>query len=801
MFLGAEEDIAAAQSLTGRRVVLRAYTYPSFGGDPWDEDGVRIIDAEEHLTPEQVAEILDLKRPPELDILPVTPKGEMYASTDGLVLGDIRYFGGKAANFGLLRRAIPANSPVSLALSFDLWLGFLEQTVEGGATLREHIDGVLARHTYPPSDMRALAEDLAGLRDLIKDRSRTVFTPGQEQAVLEALQDPRFGFDPERRLRFRSSTNVEDSAQFTGAGLYDSYSGCLADELAGGDGPSICDPSRPSRRGVFRAIRRVFASFYNDGAVLERLRHGLDEAGVGMALLVHHSFPDEIELANGVATLTRTSWSSQIHLVTQLGAVPVTASTSGAIPEEVRAHVSSFSTSVWLERSSNLVLLGQTVMEMDRDYRALADLLVAVAHRFNTETGRTAFVLDFEYKKVAPSGALVVKQVREIPQSSHVPSVTPFLLNEPMDLCVFQGESSNVFSLHRLKSHWRLETRSLWLTAESLAESFYTQARVQFTDGCGRLSFEGILPEFPSAKHAVEGFWVKDMWEFSGLTNPRSYELWTEVPGPVAPARCPIFTQRDLHRRVAVSHRDPVLAWDESVSPPGPSFTRTEECDLSGCFPLRPGDLPQTRNFRGKDGVAITTEFFWPPHPRGIVAGYTAPLARWRQTVIEGLTEAPIVLLGEYSQTYRPLHHNFDEHFVFVPSLEPGLDRDILDALRERDIVAIHAFTGMQEGGVIIYYSEAEMGQRCECSTPLFIRGDVNGDMAVDISDAVSLLYYLFAQGLPPHVPAAGDSNSDGAIDIGDALYLLNYLFAGGPAPAPPFPEPGCGDGRAGCLW
>jgi len=41
--------------------------------------------------------------------------------------------------------------------------------------------------------------------------------------------------------------------------------------------PSQCDPSENNECGVFRAIKRVYASFYNDNAFIERLRHGIDE--------------------------------------------------------------------------------------------------------------------------------------------------------------------------------------------------------------------------------------------------------------------------------------------------------------------------------------------------------------------------------------------------------------------------------------------------------------------------------------------------------------------------------------------
>jgi hypothetical protein len=74
------------------------------------------------------------------------------------------------------------------------------------------------------------------------------------------------------------------------------------------------------------------------------------------------------------------------------------------------------------------------------------------------------------------------------------------------------------------------------------------------------------------------------------------------------------------------------------------------------------------------------------------------------------------------------------------------------------------------------------------------VRGDANGSGAIDLSDAVYMLMYLFGDGEPPHVWRSGDANDDDAITIADPIYLLNYLFAGRSQPDAPFPEPGCGD-------
>lgn len=71
-----------------------------------------------------------------------------------------------------------------------------------------------------------------------------------------------------------------------------------------------------------------------------------------------------------------------------------------------------------------------------------------------------------------------------------------------------------------------------------------------------------------------------------------------------------------------------------------------------------------------------------------------------------------------------------------------------------------------------------------------FIRGDANGDGALNIGDAITTLSYLFS-GATVECLDAGDANDDGTVNIADAIHSLSYLFAIGAAPASPFPR--CG--------
>ena len=628
-----------------------------------------------------------------------------------------------------------------------------------GGILREEINNRLSSYTYPPSDMAALSADLHAIRHIIKNTSITSFTPSQTVNVESILLDPQYGFDLNSKLRFRSSTNVEDSEQFTGAGLYSSYSGCLADEFDGDDnGPCICDPCEPNERGVFRAIRKVLASFYNDNAFLERLRHDVNEAQVGMALLAHHSFPDEIELANGVATLDKrgTAANMYITLVTQNGAVSVTNPQGGSIPEEVtvRVYPSGSVGPPRFVRSSNLVPLGDTVMDWDADYRALAGLLIDVSERFAQVSGKTTYLLDLEYKKVAPGGVvkpgggLVIKQVREIPQPNDIPSITPFLINEPAQFSIFSGEfefmdSTDIFADHRLKSQWQLQTKNIWLNEPNLMESFYSNTHITYLDDGQICTITSPLPLLPFASHDFNETNASDKWVMPGLANPRTYELWTNnIPTLVSPAQNPLLTLHDLGSQpfmleeprfkvleLRVEYDQPVQSWYQHLWPSDPPSglraTTTNKLYLWRCPGPSSGDILQQR-FYASGNISVATEFYRPPPPIGFGDwnNHTAPLIRWVQTIIEGYTSEPIVLHGYYSQTYRPEHHNIKEQFLFEPRLEPGISQNILDELQAQDIRLIHLIVDNWGAGSSIATYGFE-----------FIPGDFNGDGDVNFVD------------------------------------------------------------------
>ena len=69
------------------------------------------------------------------------------------------------------------------------------------------------------------------------------------------------------------------------------------------------------------------------------------------------------------------------------------------------------------------------------------------------------------------------------------------------------------------------------------------------------------------------------------------------------------------------------------------------------------------------------------------------------------------------------------------------------------------------------------------------LRGDVNSDRSIDLSDPIFLLAALFQGGPQPDCDDVADVNFDLDVDISDAVRLLDHLFLGGGAITPEFAD------------
>jgi hypothetical protein len=77
---------------------------------------------------------------------------------------------------------------------------------------------------------------------------------------------------------------------------------------------------------------------------------------------------------------------------------------------------------------------------------------------------------------------------------------------------------------------------------------------------------------------------------------------------------------------------------------------------------------------------------------------------------------------------------------------------------------------------------------------PQYTCGDADGDGSVNVSDAVSIINYVFMGGGAPDPMEAGDVTCDGSVNVSDAVFIINYVFIGGNDPCDP-----SGDGEPDC--
>jgi hypothetical protein len=327
-------------------------------------------------------------------------------------------FGAKGRNLAWLRQDLePTLTPRGFVVPIAHYLRFIETnqwSVDLGDGTAQHSFAETLASWQADADFQSDAalrrERLLALQDAFKDGSCDAALIDSVGKMLAQV----FG-DAKAGARFRSSSNAEDGAYFNGAGLYDSFTGCYADDADGDDaGPSACDPSEPKERGVCRALRKVWASLWNPKAYDERAFYSIDPSRVAMAVLVNER--SATEAANMVAfsgnPLAR--GDARYLVNAQVGELPVVSPEPGMWPEQDLLSLDAGKV-VKIERalSSSQVSAGQQVLS-DEQLSELGGYLDQVATDYPFDIvapkGRTLLV-DTEWK-LMPDHSLRVKQVR-----------------------------------------------------------------------------------------------------------------------------------------------------------------------------------------------------------------------------------------------------------------------------------------------------------------------------------------------------------------------------------------------------
>ncbi len=304
-------------------------------------------------------------------------------------------FGGKASHYGGLAWIEEAHTPKAFAIPLYYYDLFMR---ENG------FDGQVAALLADPD-----FESDPAIRDARLEALRNAMLEGNVNVeLMEMLTQKLTAEYPNTRMRFRSSTNAEDLGDFTGAGLYTSRSG---------------DPGDPEYP-VEDALREVWSSIWYFRAFEEREYRGIEHEKVGMALLVHHSFPEEE--ANGVALTANPFDTSGLepgfYVNVQVGDESVVQPETGITTDQFIYYYDMQGQPLVFIDHSNLVPSGTNVLTFQQTHD-LGVALKAIHQFFGPAYGAAPgsndwYAMDVEFKFDGEPGeepALAVKQARPHP--------------------------------------------------------------------------------------------------------------------------------------------------------------------------------------------------------------------------------------------------------------------------------------------------------------------------------------------------------------------------------------------------
>lgn len=321
---------------------------------------------------------------------------------ENMSLGDaidkaIPAYGGKASHFGAFPHMDHEKVPYPKGFAIPVF--YYHQFMEQNGFL-ERVSNMLADSQF--QDNPSIRDDR--LKALRKDMEKAPVDSAFRTALMTKLTTEYPGI----KMRFRSSTNAEDLDGFTGAGLYTSKSG---------------DPS--DAESVFDAIRKVWASVWFFRAFEERSYRNIGHETVGMALLVHQSFPDEE--ATGVAITANpydpSGMEPGFYINVQAGDQSVVLPDAAVTTDQFIYHFDMPGQPIVFMGHSNLIPEGATVLTTAQTYK-LGVALQEIHRFFQPLYGKDPnkwYAMDTEFKfdqpMDNPSGepVLSMKQARPYP--------------------------------------------------------------------------------------------------------------------------------------------------------------------------------------------------------------------------------------------------------------------------------------------------------------------------------------------------------------------------------------------------
>lgn len=349
-------------------------------------DGYAMADS----TSQDADEFWAARRPPETQVPALDLSVTALLDVDDIDAGMTPAVGGKAANFGELRNIEPALPvPDAFAIPCSWYIDFMHAN-----GLDTEIAALMAETRFQ-EDGQYRMDSLAAFRAKIRATALEPAVVSQIQAMIDSTVGAQWP------ARFRSSSNVEDLQEFNGAGLYESAS---------------YKPGDPVKT-LSHALLKVWASLWNVAAFEEREWARVDHSKCAMGVLVHRSYPDEIEAANGVAVTANPfdpppDGQGAYYINVQAGAVSVTNPDPGVLPESFLYYKPPAGQGERSYFSMSTLTDGAPVLSFD-EIQVLVKALRQIHTHFGTIYGNDQpYGMDVEFKFELPDRTLAIKQAR-----------------------------------------------------------------------------------------------------------------------------------------------------------------------------------------------------------------------------------------------------------------------------------------------------------------------------------------------------------------------------------------------------
>ncbi len=326
----------------------------------------------------------------------------------------VNAYGGKSANYSVLAQT--ANVPVAKAFAIPIY--YYDKFMRDNG-IYDMIDGFLNDVDVRTQEATNFTTDPIvreqALRDVRNTMMKGQLDPDLQNQLKAKITKDFTGTDGKPIImRFRTSTNSEDLAAFPCAGCYNSESG---------------DPS--NWQSVWDGIIKAYTTAWLFRTFEERSYYGVDQHSVGMGLLVHHKFINEV--ANGVAItanpydLTQSDSAAYYINVAYGGDNAVVALPAGVTSDQFLYQVGAPGTPIVPISSTNQPLpANQMTVLSVQQVAALGKALTAVKTVFQKayyDSGSNWYAMDCEFKfaavdsigNITNTPVLWLKQARPYP--------------------------------------------------------------------------------------------------------------------------------------------------------------------------------------------------------------------------------------------------------------------------------------------------------------------------------------------------------------------------------------------------